>query len=129
MVTRGKMAHPERYICQKFTGEAASRLSFGTVGEAPQPAAKEPDPPTAPPKADPTKAVEPPKPELPVSLTYRSGQTCKVGWSPEQCTAYRVADLPPDPPKPPPKKRVRVRQQQFDPLAAFVSLFVPNNNW
>ena len=131
LLVRGKMAHPERYVCQKWTGEATSRFSFGSIGEAPQPAAKEPDPP----KADPTKAVEPPKrSEIPVRLTtYRSGQECRVGMSPQECTAYRVAGEPPPsaPAKFEPQKQKRVvrQQQSFDPLSAFVSLFAPNNNW
>jgi hypothetical protein len=87
MVTRGKMAHPERYVCQRWTGEAISRFSFGTVGEAPQPAAKEPDPPTAPPKADPPKPD--PASALP-PITYRLGQACHVGWTQKQYTAYRL---------------------------------------
>jgi hypothetical protein len=63
----------------------------------------EPPPPLPPPpaaKPEPPPKVEEPKPD-PASVTpsvrevpinYRSGQTCQVGWSPKQCTAYRVAD-------------------------------------
>ena len=58
LVLRGKMAHPERYVCQRWTGEPMARWSFGATEEAPPPpppAAKPEPPPEPPPK--PTRRV------------------------------------------------------------------------
>ena len=90
LVLRGKMAHPERYVCQRWTGEPMARWSFGATEEAPPPpppAAKPEPPPEPPPKPDPASLINP---SAAAATVYRSGQSCQVGWSQKQCTAYRL---------------------------------------
>ena len=66
---RGKMEHPEKYVCQVFTSPAETKLTFQTSGfvmpvEAPSP--PPPPPPERKSKAEPSKkddiqVSEPPK--------------------------------------------------------------------
>jgi hypothetical protein len=79
----------------------ASSAPAPTPTPAPTPAAKPKPPPRGDnaPKPDPASVVEPD-----AASTYRLGQTCQVGWTQKQCTAYRVAAprTEPDAPKPDP---------------------------
>jgi hypothetical protein len=122
---RGRMDHPERYVCQRWTGEASSRYSFGTVGEEPVQPTLAPAP--SPPQPDRMKAIEPSPKIHEIPTTYRSGQTCKVGMTAEQCSSYRVAEEPPQPPQPQKARRV-VRKQQITLFGPLVAFFTGGNN-
>ena len=149
---------PSEAECQRYIGAFKSDVP-AACRQLAQPnvrsvACRAPEPPPPPPAAKPEPDTAP-KPD-PASIksdaagVYRSGQTCQVGWSQKQCSAYRVADevqidgtqytrvaglawtpvteVPTasreDQPAPPPKQRVarQPQPQQFAPLGEFIAV-------
>lgn len=92
---------PNESVCQNYINALKSE-AYGACRQlphpepcpvacrAPEPPAPTPPPPPAAPPPPPA-ANDAPKPHpASLRLTYRSGQDCRVGWSPKQCTAYRL---------------------------------------
>jgi hypothetical protein len=133
-----------QWLTNKTTVTTCAPVACRPSEPPPPPPAAKPEPPPETPKFDPA-SLNPS-----AAAVYRSGQTCQVGWSPKQCTAYRVADevridgkqytraaglawtpvtevltaSREDQPAPPPKQRVarQPQPQQFDPLGEFVAV-------
>ena len=118
MYVRGKMTHPEKYVCQEFHGPAQTNWVYqpsgGNAGDPVAPA------PTAPGSA-------------PDSLGH-SFNDVQVGPSKlaEKDAPTTEPLLAPTPPQVKTARRVAPRRQQrqeFDPIGAIASLFTPRGDW
>jgi hypothetical protein len=127
---RGKLLHPERYVCQRWEGQKGEGASILWKSEASQPTLA-PAPPQ--PQLDKMKATpEPPKVrEIPSS--YHSGQECPVGISAIECNGHRLAERTSEEPPPQPQKARRVvhrqQQQQQSPLEPLIAFFTGGTSW
>jgi hypothetical protein len=119
-LVRGKMANPQKYVCQAWRGQAAEGVPVLAPAQ-PQPA---PEPKPAP------QRLVPETPPVNNEIEVHGQQYKRVAgfaWVPvEEETPSSLTTL-----QPKPKKVAKRAQQQqlFDPLGAFVSLFTPRSEW
>jgi hypothetical protein len=126
MLLRGKMSHPEKYVCQPFASAKSTQWTYQPPGSEVAPS--EPPP----------ELLPPPKPERflqdPTTLDPKSDievngkrytRVAGLAWIEEK----EVSAAEQAPPKAQPQRRVRYAQQQFDPLGAFLGLFTPRGDW